>query len=170
MLLIWDLSVPFISECIFSSHPDHYNTSSRCSGVDMNSARLLFHRLIQPNFSHVTQLVSIEGARWYRGFSPSIIAVRASMLAEWLFLLGNCSSTWMFFLLWYQTLIAPILAVNSCAQGSSVIVWSVTRTVRQNPNCTSYEVTISMITYRLKLFFDANSEMGYLLFLYHFRL
>uniref|UniRef100_A0A8C7R9G1 HECT and RLD domain containing E3 ubiquitin protein ligase 4 n=1 Tax=Oncorhynchus mykiss TaxID=8022 RepID=A0A8C7R9G1_ONCMY len=30
---------------VLCSHPDHYNTSSKCSGVDMNMARLLFHRI-----------------------------------------------------------------------------------------------------------------------------
>ncbi|XP_018605033.1 probable E3 ubiquitin-protein ligase HERC4 [Scleropages formosus] len=40
------------------SHPDHYNTSSKFSGVDMNSARLLFHKLIQPEYPQVTQLIA----------------------------------------------------------------------------------------------------------------
>uniref|UniRef100_A0A8C9TQ15 HECT and RLD domain containing E3 ubiquitin protein ligase 4 n=1 Tax=Scleropages formosus TaxID=113540 RepID=A0A8C9TQ15_SCLFO len=37
---------------------DHYNTSSKFSGVDMNSARLLFHKLIQPEYPQVTQLIA----------------------------------------------------------------------------------------------------------------
>ncbi|XP_064173088.1 probable E3 ubiquitin-protein ligase HERC4 isoform X1 [Anguilla rostrata] len=48
------LNGSFLSE----SHPDHYNTSSRCSGVDMNAARLLFHRLTGPNFPHITQQIA----------------------------------------------------------------------------------------------------------------
>ncbi|KPP76569.1 putative E3 ubiquitin-protein ligase HERC4, partial [Scleropages formosus] len=40
------------------NHPDHYNTSSKFSGVDMNSARLLFHKLIQPEYPQVTQLIA----------------------------------------------------------------------------------------------------------------
>ncbi|XP_030626975.1 probable E3 ubiquitin-protein ligase HERC4 [Chanos chanos] len=41
-----------------SSHPDHYNTSSKCSGVDMNAARLLLNRLIQPEYPHISQQVA----------------------------------------------------------------------------------------------------------------
>ncbi|KAJ8248211.1 hypothetical protein GJAV_G00239610 [Gymnothorax javanicus] len=48
------LNGSFLSE----SHPDHYNTSSKCSGVDMNTARLLFHKLNQPNFPHITQQIA----------------------------------------------------------------------------------------------------------------
>uniref|UniRef100_A0A672H1P7 HECT domain-containing protein n=1 Tax=Salarias fasciatus TaxID=181472 RepID=A0A672H1P7_SALFA len=41
-----------------TSHPDHYSTSSKCSGVDMNMARLLFHRLIQQDHPEVTQQIA----------------------------------------------------------------------------------------------------------------
>ncbi|KAI4872056.1 hypothetical protein NFI96_034268, partial [Prochilodus magdalenae] len=40
------------------SHPDHYSTSSKCSGVDANMARTLFHRLIQPDYPHVSDQVA----------------------------------------------------------------------------------------------------------------
>ncbi|KAJ8417955.1 hypothetical protein AAFF_G00136640 [Aldrovandia affinis] len=48
------LNGSFLSE----SHPDHYNTSSRFSGVDINAARLLFHRLVQPNSPYITQQIA----------------------------------------------------------------------------------------------------------------
>ncbi|XP_056147234.1 probable E3 ubiquitin-protein ligase HERC4 [Lampris incognitus] len=41
-----------------TSHPDHYNTSSKCSGVDMNMARLLFHRLVQQDHPEVAQQIA----------------------------------------------------------------------------------------------------------------
>ncbi|XP_017319149.2 probable E3 ubiquitin-protein ligase HERC4 isoform X4 [Ictalurus punctatus] len=41
-----------------TSHPDHYHTSSKCPGVDMNMARLLFHRLIQPDYPHISQQIT----------------------------------------------------------------------------------------------------------------
>uniref|UniRef100_A0A8C1EYJ0 HECT and RLD domain containing E3 ubiquitin protein ligase 4 n=1 Tax=Cyprinus carpio carpio TaxID=630221 RepID=A0A8C1EYJ0_CYPCA len=40
------------------SNPDHYNTNSKCSGVDVNMARLLYHRLIQPDYPQVSQIVA----------------------------------------------------------------------------------------------------------------
>uniref|UniRef100_A0A8C2J9E3 HECT and RLD domain containing E3 ubiquitin protein ligase 4 n=1 Tax=Cyprinus carpio TaxID=7962 RepID=A0A8C2J9E3_CYPCA len=43
---------------LFCSNPDHYNTNSKCSGVDVNMARLLYHRLIQPDYPQVSQIVS----------------------------------------------------------------------------------------------------------------
>lgn len=39
------------------SNDDHYKTSTRFSGVDMNAARLLFHKLIQPEHTHISQQV-----------------------------------------------------------------------------------------------------------------
>ncbi|XP_066549471.1 probable E3 ubiquitin-protein ligase HERC4 isoform X1 [Amia ocellicauda] len=48
------LNGSFLSE----SNPDHYKTSSKLSGVDMNAARLMFHRLIQPDFPQITQQVA----------------------------------------------------------------------------------------------------------------
>jgi len=39
------------------SNDDHYKTSIRFSGVDMNAARLLFHKLIQPDHAHISQQV-----------------------------------------------------------------------------------------------------------------
>ncbi|CAB1343389.1 unnamed protein product, partial [Coregonus sp. 'balchen'] len=41
-----------------SNHPDHYNTSSKCSGVDMNMARLLFHRVVQPDYPEIAQQIA----------------------------------------------------------------------------------------------------------------
>ncbi|XP_054238554.1 probable E3 ubiquitin-protein ligase HERC4 isoform X5 [Indicator indicator] len=40
------------------SNDDHYKTSTRFSGVDMNAARLLFHKLIQPDHTHIAQQVA----------------------------------------------------------------------------------------------------------------
>ncbi|XP_009892293.1 PREDICTED: probable E3 ubiquitin-protein ligase HERC4 isoform X1 [Charadrius vociferus] len=40
------------------SNDDHYKTSARFSGVDMNAARLLFHKLIQPDHAHISQQVA----------------------------------------------------------------------------------------------------------------
>ncbi|NXD67972.1 HERC4 ligase, partial [Eolophus roseicapillus] len=40
------------------SNDDHYKTSTKFSGVDMNAARLLFHKLIQPDHSHISQQVA----------------------------------------------------------------------------------------------------------------
>ncbi|XP_063047735.1 probable E3 ubiquitin-protein ligase HERC4 isoform X1 [Engraulis encrasicolus] len=40
-----------------TSHPDHYSTSSKCSGVDINTARILLHRVIQPDYPQISQLV-----------------------------------------------------------------------------------------------------------------
>nr|XP_028585247.1 probable E3 ubiquitin-protein ligase HERC4 isoform X2 [Podarcis muralis] len=40
------------------SHDDHYRTSARYSGIDMNTARLLFHKLIQPEHPHISQQVA----------------------------------------------------------------------------------------------------------------
>ncbi|NXC83738.1 HERC4 ligase, partial [Cercotrichas coryphoeus] len=40
------------------SNDDHYKTSTRFSGVDMNAARLLFHKLIQPEHAHISQQVA----------------------------------------------------------------------------------------------------------------
>ncbi|MGH0152370.1 UNVERIFIED_CONTAM: hypothetical protein FKN15_058286 [Acipenser sinensis] len=40
------------------SHPHHHKTSSKFSGVDMNLARLLFHRLIQHDYPNISQQVA----------------------------------------------------------------------------------------------------------------
>ncbi|KAM3863004.1 putative E3 ubiquitin-protein ligase HERC4 [Diretmus argenteus] len=40
------------------SHPDHYNTSCKCSGVDMNMARLLFHRVVQSDRPEIAQQIA----------------------------------------------------------------------------------------------------------------
>ncbi|XP_052020470.1 probable E3 ubiquitin-protein ligase HERC4 isoform X2 [Apodemus sylvaticus] len=40
------------------SNDDHYRTGTRFSGVDMNSARLLFHKLIQPDHPQISQQVA----------------------------------------------------------------------------------------------------------------
>uniref|UniRef100_A0A665WAK4 HECT and RLD domain containing E3 ubiquitin protein ligase 4 n=1 Tax=Echeneis naucrates TaxID=173247 RepID=A0A665WAK4_ECHNA len=41
-----------------SNHPDHYSTSSKCSGVDMNMARILFHRVIQQDHPEIAQQIA----------------------------------------------------------------------------------------------------------------
>ncbi|KAM8924385.1 putative E3 ubiquitin-protein ligase HERC4 isoform 3-T3 [Pelodytes ibericus] len=41
-----------------TSNNDHYRTSSKCSGIDMNVARLLFHKLIDPAQPQITQQVA----------------------------------------------------------------------------------------------------------------
>ncbi|XP_034407695.1 probable E3 ubiquitin-protein ligase HERC4 isoform X2 [Cyclopterus lumpus] len=41
-----------------TSHPDHYSTSSKCSGVDMNMARLLLHRVVQRGHHELTQQIA----------------------------------------------------------------------------------------------------------------
>lgn len=40
------------------SNPDHYCTSGKCSGVDMNTARLQFDRLIQQDHPEISQLIA----------------------------------------------------------------------------------------------------------------
>ncbi|KAM9365582.1 putative E3 ubiquitin-protein ligase HERC4 isoform 2-T2 [Pholidichthys leucotaenia] len=40
------------------SHPDHYSTSSKYSGVDMNKARLLFHRVVQLDHPEIAQQIA----------------------------------------------------------------------------------------------------------------
>ncbi|XP_031204183.1 probable E3 ubiquitin-protein ligase HERC4 isoform X6 [Mastomys coucha] len=40
------------------SNDDHYRTGTRFSGVDMNAARLLFHKLIQPEHPQISQQVN----------------------------------------------------------------------------------------------------------------
>ncbi|XP_030427056.1 probable E3 ubiquitin-protein ligase HERC4 isoform X1 [Gopherus evgoodei] len=40
------------------SNDDHYRTSARFSGVDMNAARLLFHKLISPDNPRISQQVA----------------------------------------------------------------------------------------------------------------
>ncbi|XP_011537899.1 putative E3 ubiquitin-protein ligase HERC4 isoform X8 [Homo sapiens] len=40
------------------SNDDHYRTGTRFSGVDMNAARLLFHKLIQPDHPQISQQVN----------------------------------------------------------------------------------------------------------------
>uniref|UniRef100_A0A671XKK8 HECT and RLD domain containing E3 ubiquitin protein ligase 4 n=1 Tax=Sparus aurata TaxID=8175 RepID=A0A671XKK8_SPAAU len=53
-------SVFTVNHCQFllHSHPDHYSTSSKCSGVDMNMARLLFHRVVQQDHPEITQQIA----------------------------------------------------------------------------------------------------------------
>ncbi|XP_056902787.1 probable E3 ubiquitin-protein ligase HERC4 [Takifugu flavidus] len=41
-----------------TSNPDHFNTSSKFSGVDMNMARLLFHRVIQHDHPEISQQIA----------------------------------------------------------------------------------------------------------------
>lgn len=44
----------------FFSNDDHYRTGVRFSGVDMNAARLLFHKLIQPDHPQISQQVCFK--------------------------------------------------------------------------------------------------------------
>ncbi|XP_024118863.1 probable E3 ubiquitin-protein ligase HERC4, partial [Oryzias melastigma] len=41
-----------------TGHPDHYNTSSKCSGVDMSTARVLFHKIIQKEHREISEQVA----------------------------------------------------------------------------------------------------------------
>ncbi|XP_065152323.1 probable E3 ubiquitin-protein ligase HERC4 isoform X1 [Paramisgurnus dabryanus] len=41
-----------------SSNPGHYSTNSKCSGVDINTARLFYHRLIQTDYPHISQIIA----------------------------------------------------------------------------------------------------------------
>ncbi|XP_055358189.1 probable E3 ubiquitin-protein ligase HERC4 isoform X3 [Betta splendens] len=40
------------------SNPDHYSTSGKCSGVDMNMARILFHRVVQQDHPEIAQQIA----------------------------------------------------------------------------------------------------------------
>ncbi|KAK9541806.1 hypothetical protein VZT92_001826 [Zoarces viviparus] len=40
------------------SHPDHYSTSSKCSGVDVNMARVLLHRVIRQDHHEIAQQIA----------------------------------------------------------------------------------------------------------------
>uniref|UniRef100_A0A8D3E7K1 HECT and RLD domain containing E3 ubiquitin protein ligase 4 n=1 Tax=Scophthalmus maximus TaxID=52904 RepID=A0A8D3E7K1_SCOMX len=55
-----NLPVWSLINCLFllHSHPDHYSTSSKCSGVDMNTARILFHRVIQQDQHEIAQQIA----------------------------------------------------------------------------------------------------------------
>lgn len=50
--IIFSLSLSFLN-----SNDDHYRTGTRFSGVDMNAARLLFHKLIQSDHPQISQQV-----------------------------------------------------------------------------------------------------------------
>lgn len=54
-----------------SSHPSHYSTSSKCSGVDENMARVLFSRLIQSDYPHISQQVA---ASLEKNLIPNLIS------------------------------------------------------------------------------------------------
>ncbi|XP_040034961.2 putative E3 ubiquitin-protein ligase HERC4 [Gasterosteus aculeatus] len=41
-----------------TSHPDHYSTSSKCSGVDVNTARILLHKVIQQHHHEIAQQIA----------------------------------------------------------------------------------------------------------------
>lgn len=59
-----EIDLVFSSACclngsfLSTSSPDHYSTSSRCSGVDVNAARVLFDRLIQHDHPEISQLIA----------------------------------------------------------------------------------------------------------------
>ncbi|POI24904.1 hypothetical protein CIB84_011346, partial [Bambusicola thoracicus] len=65
---IWTVNEAFIQRLLtfpsgrlpveIANNDDHYKTSVRFSGVDMNAARLLFHKLIQPDHAHISQQVA----------------------------------------------------------------------------------------------------------------
>lgn len=57
----------------FYSHPDHYSTSSKCSGVDMNMARLLLHRVVQQDHPEIAQQVSGHRIPAVGATYPSIV-------------------------------------------------------------------------------------------------
>uniref|UniRef100_G3NHP7 HECT domain-containing protein n=1 Tax=Gasterosteus aculeatus aculeatus TaxID=481459 RepID=G3NHP7_GASAC len=40
------------------NHPDHYSTSSKCSGVDVNTARILLHKVIQQHHHEIAQQIA----------------------------------------------------------------------------------------------------------------
>ncbi|TRY65653.1 hypothetical protein DNTS_009883 [Danionella cerebrum] len=52
-----------------TDNPGHYNTSSKFSGVDINMARLLFHKLCQPD---CTQIYQIVAASLEKGLLPRL--------------------------------------------------------------------------------------------------
>ncbi|KAF2979150.1 hypothetical protein EK904_007142 [Melospiza melodia maxima] len=65
---IWTVNEMFIQKLLsfpsgrlpveIANNDDHYKTSARFSGVDMNAARLLFHKLIQPEHAPISQQVA----------------------------------------------------------------------------------------------------------------
>ncbi|KAG7999979.1 putative E3 ubiquitin-protein ligase HERC4 [Nibea albiflora] len=55
---VFELMGNVVTQISCGSHPDHYSTSSKCSGVDMNTARLLFHRVVQHDHPEVTQQIA----------------------------------------------------------------------------------------------------------------
>ncbi|XP_030342933.1 probable E3 ubiquitin-protein ligase HERC4 isoform X3 [Strigops habroptila] len=65
---IWTVNETFIQRLLtfpsgrlpveIANNDDHYKTSTKFSGVDMNAARLLFHKLIQPDHTHISQQVA----------------------------------------------------------------------------------------------------------------
>lgn len=59
----WVTCTVSLTVSLLHSHPDHYSTSSKCSGVDMNTARLLLHRVIQQDHPEITQQVSGQGSK-----------------------------------------------------------------------------------------------------------
>ncbi|XP_062375181.1 probable E3 ubiquitin-protein ligase HERC4 [Sardina pilchardus] len=79
-----------------TSHPDHYNTSSKCSGVDMNTARILLHRVVQPDYPQISQLAcaSLEKTLLPRLTSspPDIEALRLYLTLPECSLLHNPSN------------------------------------------------------------------------------
>uniref|UniRef100_A0A452RZQ1 Probable E3 ubiquitin-protein ligase HERC4 n=1 Tax=Ursus americanus TaxID=9643 RepID=A0A452RZQ1_URSAM len=60
VLLFPSLSLSLFSFFVFFfySNDDHYRTGTKFSGVDMNAARLLFHKLIQPDHPQISQQVA----------------------------------------------------------------------------------------------------------------
>lgn len=65
---------------VFCSNPDHYSTSSKCSGVDINTARLFYHRLIQPDYPHISQIVSHLFLCFQREWNQRSVIFRRFML------------------------------------------------------------------------------------------
>ncbi|XP_062319975.1 probable E3 ubiquitin-protein ligase HERC4 [Osmerus eperlanus] len=56
--LVFSSASCFNGSFLATSHPDHYCTNGKCSGVDMNLARLLFHRVVQHDYPEITQQIA----------------------------------------------------------------------------------------------------------------
>lgn len=102
------------------SHPDHFSTSSKCSGVDMNMARLLFHRVVQEEHPEITQQV--------RGRSTSAVGVKYASVYMYLQVLcihGLC--------ILYSFLLCQIH--RCCQTFFSIVSNKLPQTVNPSPLC-----------------------------------
>ncbi|KAH0517018.1 putative E3 ubiquitin-protein ligase HERC4 [Microtus ochrogaster] len=55
---VFELMGSIVTQVACGSNDDHYRTGPKFSGVDMNAARLLFHKLIQPDHPQISQQVA----------------------------------------------------------------------------------------------------------------